>query len=71
MRVLKLLTASLAYWIVAVAIYLLITLQCGLGPDSPYECNMKADLQAAWFGLASFIVYFGAALAFWRWIADR
>ena len=66
MRLAIFLLVSLAYGFCAYVAFLLITLRCGLGPDSPAACNDAADRDAAIMLMVAGVVYLIGAAAFWR-----
>jgi hypothetical protein len=57
---------TVGYLVVAVFVWLQILLQCGMGPDSPAACNVRADQQAVIFGVLAPIGYALLAVVYWR-----
>ena len=66
MKPFALIAVSAVYALVAGFIWMLILLQCGLGPDSPVACNERADSQAFWFVIAAVAFYLIVSIAIWR-----
>jgi len=65
-RLFLFLLVSAGYALVSSFIWMQIELQCGLGPDSPFECNQRADQQGELFVGVAIIAYCLAALISWR-----
>jgi len=59
--------ASVVYAIIAYFIYLALTLQCGLGPDSPTACNDVADRQSFSFAVGAVVFYAILSVGYWRY----
>ena len=56
---------SIMWAIVGAIVWLVISLGCGMGPDSPEVCNVEADHMATAF-LAFLVIAYGLfALMFW------
>jgi hypothetical protein len=49
--------ACAAYGAVAILIYGLIKLSCGMGPGGSATCDSAADQNATWFAIAAFLVF--------------
>ena len=66
MKLFLIILISAGYFAVCSFIWLQIELQCGLGPDSPFECNQRADQRGTVFAVAAIITYGLAAFISWR-----
>jgi len=60
------LLVSVGYLLLTSFIWMQIELQCGMGPDSPFECNQRADQQGEIFAVVAIILYCLAVLISWR-----
>jgi len=65
-RLFTYLVGSAIFATIASVVWLLIALQCGMGPDSPVACNERADQQAHLFALGSITVFLILSFFFWR-----
>jgi hypothetical protein len=58
--------SSAVYAFVAFLIYTGVLLQCGLGPDSPSQCDAIADRQAFIFAVGAIAFYAILSIGYWR-----
>jgi hypothetical protein len=59
--------ASVIYTLSVYLIYRGLTLQCGMGPDSPAACNDGADRQSFSFALGAVVFYAVSSVGYWRY----
>ena len=66
MKLFNFLIGSSLYFFISMFTYFVILTQCGMGPDSPVACNLRAVDQGFGFILVALAVYLGLSLIFWR-----
>ena len=66
MRLFYFMVLSVIYAVISTTLSFVLVTQCGMGPDSPIDCNERGDELALIFNFGAMAAFLGLSFIYWR-----